>query len=138
MTADLVSGNYFSTLGVGMQAGRGFLDDDDRLDAPRAVAIVSDAMWRNRFGADPGIIGREVRLDDVTFTIVGVAARDFTGTRMERRDVWLPLSSMVLLRPGRSQVRNQLTDPSSDHSQASIAARLAPTATLAGARAEAA
>ena len=136
VTADLVSGNFFSTLGVGMQAGRGFVDDDDRPDAPRAVAIVSDAMWRNRFGAFPGIIGREMRLDDVTFTIVGVAARDFTGTRMEKRDVWLPLSSMLLLRPGRQHVRNQLTDPSSEHSEASVAARLAPTATVASARAE--
>ena len=136
VTADFVSGNYFSALGVGMQVGRGLLDDDDRLAAPRAVAILSDAMWRNRFGMDPKIVGREVRFDDVTFTIVGVAAREFTGTRMERRDVWLPLSSMVLLRPGRQHVRDQLTDPSSEHSHAAIAARLAPGVALAGARAE--
>src|SRR4029078_11652073 len=120
----------------GMQLGRGFLADDDRLESPRAVAVVSDAMWRRRFGADPTIVGRAVPRDDVAFTIVGVAAPGFTGTRMERRDVWLPLSSMVLLRPGRKQGREQLTDPSSDHSQASVAARLEPTATLAGALAE--
>jgi len=109
--ADLVSGNFFSTLGVGMQLGRGFLADDDRLESPRAVAVVSDAMWRSRFGADPAIVGRAVRLDDVAFTIVGVAAPGFTGTRMERRDVWLPLSSMVLLRPGRQHVGGVLQRP---------------------------
>ena len=134
--ADLVSGNFFSTLGVGMQLGRGFLADDDRLESPRAVAVVSDAMWRSRFGADPAIVGRAVRLDDVAFTVVGVAAPEFTGTRMERRDVWLPLSSMVLLRPGRQHVRDQLIDPSSEHSQASIAGRLAPGASLPAALAE--
>jgi len=136
VTADLVSGNYFSTLGVGMQIGRGFLADDDRQDVPRAVAVISDAMWRNRLGGDRGIIGHEVRFDDVAFTIVGVAPPEFTGTRMERRDVWLPLSSMLLLRPGRQRVRDQLTDPSADHSQATIAARLALGVTQAGARAE--
>src|SRR5204863_2458090 len=102
---DLVSGNFFSTLGVGMQMGRGFAADEDRTESPTAVAVVSDAIWRNRFGADPTIVGRAVRLDDVTFTIVGVAAPGFTGTRMERRDVWLPISSMLLLRPGRQQTR---------------------------------
>lgn len=134
--ADLVSGNYFSALGVGMQLGRGFSSDDDQSSAPRAVVVLSDATWRSRFGADTTIVGRNVRIDDVPFTVIGVATSRFTGTRMEREDAWLPLSAMLLLRPGRQDVRDQLTDPSSDHSDASIAARLAPGVTLARAQAE--
>ncbi|HEX8942189.1 MAG TPA: ADOP family duplicated permease [Gemmatimonadaceae bacterium] len=133
---DLVSGNYFATIGVGMELGRGLSSDDDELSAPRAVVVLSDATWRSRFGADSTIIGRRVRIDDVPFTVVGVAPRGFPGTRMEREDVWLPLSAMVLLRPGRQDVRDQLTDPSSDHSDASIAARLAPGVSIARAESE--
>jgi predicted permease len=133
---DLVSGNYFSALGVGMQLGRGLSLDDDQASAPRAVVVLSDATWRSRFGADASIVGRAVRLDDVPFTVVGVAASGFAGTRMEREDMWLPLSAMVLLRPGRQDVREQLTDPSSDRSDASIAARLAPGVSIARAQAE--
>jgi predicted permease len=133
---DLVSDNYFSALGVGIQAGRGFSPDDDQRLAPRAVVVLSDAIFRSRFGGDASIIGRQVRIDDVPFTVVGVARSGFTGTRMEREDIWLPLSAMVLLRPGRQDVREQLTDPSSDRSDASIAARLAPDVSLARAQAE--
>jgi predicted permease len=134
--ADLVSGNYFSVLGVSMHLGRGLSSDDDQPSAPRAVVVLSDATWRSRFGADTTIVGRRVRIDDVPFMVVGVAASRFTGTRMEREDAWLPLSAMLLLRPGRQDVREQLTDPSSDHSDASIAARLVPGVTLARAQAE--
>ncbi|MGE5102198.1 MAG: permease prefix domain 1-containing protein, partial [Deltaproteobacteria bacterium] len=49
---DLVSGNYFATIGVGMELGRGLSSDDDELSAPRAVVVLSDATWRSRFGAD--------------------------------------------------------------------------------------
>jgi predicted permease len=133
---DLVSGNYFSALGVGVQLGRGFSLDDDQQLASRAVVVLSDGLWRTRFGGDASIIGRTVRIDDVPFTVVGIARSGFTGTRMEREDAWLPLSAMVLLRPGRQDVREQLTDPSSDRSDASIAARLAPGVSVPRAQAE--
>ena len=134
--ADFVSGNYFATLGVGMELGRGFSSDDDELSAPRATVILSDATWRSRYGADTTIIGRSIRIDDVPFTVAGVARRGFTGTRMEREDIWLPLSAMVLLRPGRQDVHDQLTDPSSDRSDALVAARLAPGVSITRGEAE--
>jgi len=134
--ADFVSGNYFGALGIGTQLGRGFSPDDDEIVAPRAVVVLSDAIWRTRFGADTSVIGRQLRIDAVPFTVVGVARSGFTGTRMEREDVWLPLSAMVLLRPGRPDVRERLTDPNSDHSDAIVAARLAPGVAMAGAESE--
>jgi macrolide transport system ATP-binding/permease protein len=134
--ADFVSGNFFATLGVGMELGRGFLPADDELSAPHAALVLSDATWRSRYGADTSIIGRRIRIDNVPFTVVGVSRPGFTGTRMEREDIWLPLSAMVLLRPGRHDVRDQLTDPSSDRSDALVAARLAPGVSIARAEAE--
>lgn len=134
--ADFVSGNYFTVLGVGMELGRGFSPDDDELSAPHAAIVLSDATWRSRYGADTTIIGRRIRIDNVPFTVVGVARRGFTGTRMESVDTWLPLSAMLLLRPGRQDVREQLTDPSSERSDALVAARLAPGVSTARAEAE--
>jgi predicted permease len=135
-SVDFVSGNYFTVLGLRLRAGRGFADDEDRLDAPSAVAVISDALWRNRLGADPGVIGSTIRIDEVPFTIVGVASPDFTGTRTERKDIWLPLSAMLLVRPHDPETREQLVSPSGDRSEAAVAGRLAPGVTADQARAE--
>jgi hypothetical protein len=78
--ADFVSGNFFATLGVGMELGRGFLPADDELSAPHAALVLSDATWRSRYGADTSIIGRRIRIDNVPFTVVGVSRPGFTGT----------------------------------------------------------
>ncbi|MEP6491531.1 MAG: ADOP family duplicated permease [bacterium] len=133
---DFVSGNYFQLLGLGLGLGRGFVADEDRLDDPRSVAVISDALWRNRFGADPHVVGTTVRIDDVPFTIVGVAAREFTGTTTERKDAWLPLAAMLLLRPNQPAVRAQLTNPSSEFSESRLAGRLATGVTRERALAE--
>ncbi len=68
-----VSGNYFRVLGVDMERGRGFLEQEDRAGAPEAVAVISHDLWQNLFGADPAIVGRKIRLDEIPFTIAGVA-----------------------------------------------------------------
>jgi predicted permease len=133
---DFVSGNYFDVVGLPRSVGRGFTAGEDRLTDPAAVAVISDAMWRSRFGADSSIVGRDVRIEGVPFTIVGIAAKDFTGTRTERKDVWLPLSSMLLLRPQRADVRSQLTNPSADVSDAILAGRLSRGVTTGQALAE--
>jgi len=75
-----VSGNYFSALGVSMERGRGFLPEEDRTGAPEAVAVLDYRTWQSQFGGDPAILGRVVRLDEIPFTVVGVASRDFRGT----------------------------------------------------------
>ena len=125
-TVDFVSGNYFAALAVPMQIGHAFGPDDDRILDPRAVVVISDAAWRARFGADPSIIGRRIRIDDVPMTVVGVTASGFVGTRTEAREAWLPMASMLTLRPNRADVRGQLTEPSPDVSDGSVAMRLAP------------
>jgi putative ABC transport system permease protein len=75
-----VTGNFFHVLGVSTALGRGFSDEDDRPNTP-PVVILSDAYWRTQLGADPGIIGQPLRLDDVPHTIAGVLPRDFEYVR---------------------------------------------------------
>jgi putative ABC transport system permease protein len=89
-----VSGNYFTTLGVSMAVGRSLLVSDDPQPPGAAVAVISDTFWARRFGHDPAVVGRTVRLKGVAFVIVGVARRGFTGeTPGESVDLWMPLSA---------------------------------------------
>jgi predicted permease len=128
-----VTGNYFSVLGVGMLHGRGFRPEEDLVQDPQAVAVLSYLAWQNKFGADPEIVGRTLRFDDVPFTIVGVAPQGFTGTS-DNTDLWAPLSARLLLRPGETNFKAFLTRP--DHCCLSMAGRLAPGATRGQAAAE--
>ena len=129
-----VGGNYFSLLGVEMAAGRGFLPEEDGRGSPAAVALLSYGYWQRQFGADPSIVGRDVRLDGVQFLVVGVASRTFQGTEPDRVDLWLPLASAPLLRPDDSWVRRVASDPGGCCMP--VAARLAPNATTMQAQAE--
>jgi len=85
-----VSATYFRALGVSPTLGRDLLDAEDVLNGPR-VAIVSDGLWRRRFGADPSILGRQITLDDVSYTIVGVMPPRFENVLTPAAEVWAPL-----------------------------------------------
>ena len=90
----LVTANYFDLLGVRPRRGRFFAPDEDNPPLGSAVAVLSDGFWRRQFASDPGIIGREVRLDNRPFTVVGIAPRGFTGIDLDNVDVWLPVSAL--------------------------------------------
>jgi putative ABC transport system permease protein len=66
------SGNLFAVLGVGTQLGEGFPKDGPFFARSTRIAVISDRLWRSRYGADPGVIGRQLALNDAPFTIVGV------------------------------------------------------------------
>lgn len=88
-----VSGNFFSLLGVNAAMGRTLSVDDDRIDDPRPVVVLSYACWKNKMGADPGILGRTLMLDGTAFTVVGVAPAQFTGLMVATEtDMWAPLT----------------------------------------------
>src|SRR5215475_576465 len=129
-----VSSNYFRVLGVDLERGRGFLDEEDRAGDPQAVVVISHNLWQNSLSADPLIVGRTIRLDDVPFTVVGVAPADFTGTNPLRNDLWAPLPARALLRPSDSGVKPWLTHP--EICCTPIAGRLAPGVSRARAAAE--
>ena len=92
-----VTGNYFDVLGVRMEAGRGFVASEDRRESPARVAVLSHQLWRTRFGAT-AIVGREIRIDGVPHTVVGITSPEFTGPEGNANRVWLPLSSIPTLR----------------------------------------
>lgn len=88
------SGNYFSVLGVRPLAGRLFVPDDDRPDAP-PVAVISARYWQSRFGRDPAVIGRVIHANGVPVTIVGVTPPEFAGVHDTLRtppDISFPLA----------------------------------------------
>lgn len=74
--AQVVSGNYFSTLGVSPHLGRLISDDDDRASST-ASAVLSYGYWRDRFGADPALIGQKIKVNQVDFTVIGVTPPGF-------------------------------------------------------------
>jgi predicted permease len=91
---ELITGNYFTGLGVKPAAGRLFTPDDDRAPGGHPLAVLSHAFWQRRFNGDPNIVGRIVRLNGHDFTIIGVARQGFSGTRFLGYipDVWMPFS----------------------------------------------
>jgi putative ABC transport system permease protein len=80
LTGRRVTGSFFRVLGVSPATGRGFTDDDDRPNAA-ALAMLSDAYWRTKLGADPNVVGRTLTLDGRLHTVVGVLPRDFEYIR---------------------------------------------------------
>jgi predicted permease len=99
---DLVTGNYFSVLGVRPAIGRLLMKDDERANAT-PVAVLSFAMWRRAFGSDPAIVGKSVALNGHRFEIVGVADASFIGTEVGQPiAVWIPLSLHLWGMPGLS------------------------------------
>jgi predicted permease len=95
---EIVSGDYFQTLGVQAAAGRSLEPSDERPGA-EAVAVLSYAYWQGAFGGAPSAIGKSIKLNGVPFTIVGVADAAFTRlTPGHTQDMWLPLSQVVPLR----------------------------------------
>ncbi len=88
----LVSGNYFSLLGVRAARGRVFTPEDDKPGAEPA-AVVSHRYWEQKLNSDASVVGKPFIINGTTFTIVGVMPREFFGERVRRPpDFWLPLS----------------------------------------------
>ena len=88
----LVDANYFAMLGVGAQLGRVF-DESDRIPGITEVAVISDGIWKRRFGSDPHVLGKRIRIDNDMYSIIGVAPVSFRhpgrGTQTDV-DVWAP------------------------------------------------
>ncbi len=88
-----VSGNMFPLFGLEPALGRLLTPADDRAPGASPYAVLSWDYWNHRFGRDPQIIGRSLRIGGQTFEIIGVGPRDFTGTETGTvTDVFLPLA----------------------------------------------
>ena len=92
LNAGMVTGNYFSTVGVRAFIGRAILPDDDRLGAA-PVAMLGYALWRRNFLSDPAILGSSVLIDGRPFTVVGITPAGFYGVDFYNApEVWLPMA----------------------------------------------
>jgi putative ABC transport system permease protein len=118
-----VTANWFSMLGIGAEVGRVLAKGEDG-PSPAKVVVISDDLWRTRFGADRAVLGHRITIDGDNYTIVGVASPQMALPY--KLNVWRPFTyAPELMRPVRRGFRIF-------HAMA----RLAPGATLAGARAE--
>src|SRR4051794_32901643 len=82
-----VTSGFFSVLGVQPALGRTFLPEDDK-GWPQTVAIISHGLWKRRFGSDPAIVGKQVQMSSMPFTIIGVMAAGFEYP--EQSQIWVP------------------------------------------------
>jgi predicted permease len=102
---EIVSGNYFSVLQVTPPLGRGFVREEDRVPDERPALVISDGLWRRRFGSDPAVVGRTVSLNVHRFTIVGVAPPGFRGTFPGFDiDLWVPVMMHGVAAPGSGRL----------------------------------
>jgi putative ABC transport system permease protein len=93
-----VSPAYFRTLGVVPVLGRDFQASDDLYKGPNVV-VLSDRLWRRRFGGDSSIVGRQVTLDDNLYTVIGVMPGGFENVLAPAAELWAPLQYNPLLPP---------------------------------------
>ncbi|HEX9708985.1 MAG TPA: ABC transporter permease, partial [Candidatus Thermoplasmatota archaeon] len=130
LTAMMVTGNYFEMLGVPAARGRALRPSDDVPGAPTAVAVLAHGTWRGAFGADPAVVGRTLRFNEVPFEIVGVAPEGFRGTSLSGDpDVFLPITSGALLGVGAVSGETIWEERGSRWIDA-LVGRLAPGATV--------
>jgi predicted permease len=95
---DMVSGNFFSGLGVRFARGRGFTRDDEVHHAQ--IAVLGYGFWTRRFGRNPSVLGGTLFIKGVPFTVVGVAASEFAGVEHNNAtDVWIPIQDRPELKP---------------------------------------
>ncbi len=129
---EFVSGNFFSGLGVNPAAGRLLADSDNRPGSSQ-VAVISYDYWRQRFNGDQSAIGQTVKLNNIPFTIAGVAAPEFFGVAAGWAPlIYIPMVRRLALYPGDE--KDMFIDP---HSYwVNIMGRLRPGVTLARAEAE--
>ena len=101
-TGGIVSANYFDVSGAQVALGRGFRADEDEVLDRNPVIVLAEGVWQRRFGSDPGVIGRQVRLNRIPFTVIGVAAPGFAGVYGGlRQDFWVPMHMARALDPAR-------------------------------------
>lgn len=109
--AELVTANYFSTLGLNAAAGRFFMPDEDTTAGGHPVAVLNYGTWQQRFGGASDIVGKTLRVNNVDLTIIGVAPPRFIGVNaLFGPDVWISAAMAEQLFP--TQMQHALSDRS--------------------------
>ncbi len=107
---EIVSGNYFQVLGVGAALGRTLLPEDDLRKGEHPVAVLSYDSWMRRFGGDPALLGKDIRLNGRAFTVVGIARPGFFGAEVGRRsELFVPMMMKAAITPTWDEMENSRT-----------------------------
>lgn len=132
----MVTDNYFSMLGVQPAAGRLIQPNEGRAPGDAAVLVLDYRYWQSRFGGDPSIVGRQVRIRGTPFTVIGVAASSFHGTEsLLRVSAYVPAWMNDAFNDGRVSSGTSVFNDRAAR-RFSVLARLKPGVTLAQARAD--
>jgi predicted permease len=92
INGEVVSGNFLSVLGIRPVLGRGFSPDEGVNPGADPVVLISDGLWRRRYGANPAVVGRKIYFNQTAMTIIGVMPAAFKGAVFQSRiDFWVPL-----------------------------------------------
>jgi predicted permease len=106
--AEMVTGNYFSVLGLDAFRGRTFTPDEGLVPGKDPLMVLSFEFWQKRFGGDPSAIGQSVQVNNHTFIIIGVAPENFHGTYyFLEPDFYLPLTTLGILDTSQGEVLNK-------------------------------
>jgi predicted permease len=137
----IVTGNFFDVLGAGPAArGRLIGPSDDVTPGAHPVVVIGYDFWETRFAGDPGIVGREVRLNGHVFTVVGVAPAGFGGPSIGgARPIYVPMMMQAIMRPPRARYSGERDPDLLKHptnSWISAIGRLKPGARIEQARTE--
>jgi predicted permease len=101
---ELVSGTYFSSMGIGAAMGRTFTPEDDRTPSGHPLAVLSYSFWEAHFGKNPNVLGKKVLINNVPMTVIGVAQRGFDGIDIGRTaQVFVPLMMQPDLMPQQKE-----------------------------------
>jgi predicted permease len=99
LTGAETSCNFFDVLGEPPALGRTFVEADCQAAGANPVVVLSDVLWRSRFGADPQIVGKDISLNRTKFVVIGVAAPGFRGLDPWASEFWAPLTMQKALEP---------------------------------------
>ncbi|HUE05476.1 MAG TPA: ABC transporter permease [Bryobacteraceae bacterium] len=131
---EMVSGDFFSVLEVPLKLGRAFRPDEGTVPGRDAVVVLGHELWRTDFDSDPGVVGRTIFLNNVAFTVIGVAPEPFTGSNgLVRSALFVPLAMGPRL---QADLRQNMLEKR-DNRGMTVYGRLKPGVSVAQAAAEA-
>lgn len=131
---EIVSGNFFQVLDVPLESGRAFRPDEDSVAGRDAVVVLGHDLWRADFSSDPNVIGRKIYLNNLVFTVIGVAPEQFTGSNgLIHSALFVPMA----MGPSLQDDLRQTMLEKRDNRGLTVFGRLKPGVSVSAAKAEA-